>query len=171
MTIIVNSDTFRAYHIPCEIQSVTIIVSLTAGVIMVVVTMVSVIEVVVVVGKITVWVAAIIDLVVVVKVLCVDMLVDEEFNVVATTVIVLKFASTVSYFIDMPSGLVVALCIDASAGVVVGALAGIGIKVLSDVSANSFAVVMTALRFPVSTPLEELSCCAAFDCRPLALLD
>ena len=138
---------------------------------MIVLAMVTVIAVLDVMVKELVWVAAITDLVVLVEVLGAGVFVDEEFIVVATTVIVLKFASTVSYFIDMPSGLVVALCIDASAGVVVGALAGIGIKVLSDVSANSFAVVMTALEFPVSTPSEELSCCAAFDCRPLALLD
>ena len=40
---------------------------------------------------------------------------------------------------------------------------------LTDVSV--FAVIMTALEFTVSIPLEEFGCRAAFDCRPLALWD
>ena len=35
----------------------------------------------------------------------------------------------------------------------------------------SDVLVMTALELPVTTPLGEFSRCAAFDCRPLALLD
>ena len=49
------------------------------------------------------------------------------------------------------------LFMDAMADIMLGVLTGIGIEVLPDVSANAFAVVMTALEFPVSTPLEEFS--------------
>ena len=52
-----------------------------------------------------------------------------------------------------------------------GVLPEIGIEVLPDVSANAFAVVMTALKSPMSLPLERVSRWAPFDCRPLALLD
>ena len=54
---------------------------------------------------------------------------------------------------------------------VLSVLPGIGIEVLAVVNANAFAGVVTALEFPVSTPLGECSRSAAFDCRPLALLD
>ena len=37
------------------------------------------------------------------------------------------------------------------------AIIDIGVEVLTDVSVNAFAVVITALEFPVSTPLEEFS--------------
>ena len=53
--------------------------------------------------------------------------------------------------------------------VVVGVV--VKVLVLADVSANAFAVVMTLLEFPVTTPLGEFSRSAALDCRPLALLD
>ena len=59
------------------------------------------------------------------------------------------------------------LVIDVLAGVEVGVildvLTGISIEVLADVSVNAFAVAMTALEFPVLTPL--VSRWAAFDCR------
>ena len=54
VAIITNLDTFRAYHIPCEIQLVAIVASLAVSVFMVVVLMV---------------VAVIVTLVVVIKVL------------------------------------------------------------------------------------------------------
>ena len=40
----------------------------------------------------------------------------------------------------------------------VGVLVGIGTEVLTDVSAKTFAVVMTAWGFPLSARLEEVSC-------------
>ena len=39
--------------------------------------------------------------------------------------------------------------------VMFGVLPAIGIEVFADVNANAFAVIVTALEFPVSTPLEE----------------
>ena len=51
-------------------------------------------------------------------------------------------------------------------------LTGIRIELLlAGVGANAFTIVVAALEFPVSTPLEECSRCVAFDCWPLALLD
>ena len=56
-------------------------------------------------------------------------------------------------------------------GVLLGVLVGIGNEVLADVSAKLFTVVMISLEFPVATPLGEFGRSAAFDCRPLALMD
>ena len=49
------------------------------------------------------------------------------------------------------------MVIDPLAAVMLVGLPGIGVEVLADVSANAFAVAITALEFPVSTPLEEFS--------------
>ena len=86
-TVTTNLETSHAYHIPCEIPSVTMVASSTIWVILVVVTMAAVIAVV---------------------------------------------------------GML-------------GVLSGIGMEEFDGVSANAFAVVMTASDFPVSTPLEECS--------------
>ena len=83
--------------------------------------------------------------------------------VVGVIVIVLKFVFPVSYSVSVSSsGVAVDLFMDALADVTIAVLAGIGMDVLA---------VMTALEFPVSTPLERVSRCAAFDCRSRALLD
>ena len=131
---------------------------------MVVVVTVSVIVAVVVVVKVLVWVTAIINILVELEVLVSGVLVDAECIVVAVIVIVLEFALTVSYSVDVASD------VDVDFGVMLRVFSWIGIEVLADVNKNAFAVV-TALDFPVRTPLEEFSTCAAFDCRPLALLD
>ena len=101
--------------------------------------------VVVVVVKVLVWAAVIINLVVVFGVLVIDVLVEVELIVVGIIVIILKFASPSEVDFD---------CF--MAGVMLRVLLGIGIGVLNDVNANAVAV-MTALEFPVSTPLEKFS--------------
>ena len=124
-----------------------IVAFLTILVIIVVVIKVAVIEVRVAVVKVMVWVAAIGGMVVVVGVLSIDVLAGVEIIAVGGIVIVLEFALPVSYSVDMPSsGVAVDLFMD-----------GIVIEVLPDVRANTFAVFMTALTFPFSTPLEEFS--------------
>ena len=125
---------------------------------MVVVTTVAAIVGVVVVVKVLMWVEAIVNMVVVVEVLVIDVLTDVEIIVVGAIVIVLKFALPVSYSVDVSSSdVTVDLFMYALAGVMIAVLNGIGIGVLTDFIANTFAVVMTALEFPVSTPLEGLS--------------
>ena len=120
--------------------------------------MVSLIVVVVVVLNVLVCDAAIIDMVVVVGVLVIDVLADMEIIVVGAIMIVLRFAVPLSYSVNVSSsGMVDDLSMDVLAGSMLGALTGIDVGVLSDVSANAFAVVMTALEFPVSTPLEGFS--------------
>ena len=49
------------------------------------------------------------------------------------------------------------LFMDALAEVRLGVLTGIGIEVLADMNANSFAVVMTAVGFSIETTLEGFS--------------
>ena len=84
--------------------------------------------------------------------------VDVEMIVVGVIVIVLKFALPVSYStVDVPSDLAVDLSMDALTGAMLGVLTGIGIEALSDVNAKVFAVVIIALEFPLSTPVEEFS--------------
>ena len=122
---------------------------------MVVVAMVAAIVIVVVVAKVLVWAASIFGIVVVVEVLSIGVLADVEIIVVGVIAIILKVPLPIPYSVDVPSGLVVDSFMDA---VICGALTGIGIEVLADVTANAFAVVMIALEFPVSTPLEEFGC-------------
>ena len=56
----------------------------------------------------------------------------------------------VTAIVGVPSsGVSVDLFMDALAGVMLAVLTGIGIGMLADVSANAFAVAMTALEFPV----------------------
>ena len=43
------------------------------------------------------------------------------------------------------------------ADVMLDVLSVLGVEVLTNVNSNAFAVVVTALGFPVSTPLEEFS--------------
>ena len=116
---------------------------------MVVVTIVAVLVVVVAVVKVPVWDAAIVDMTVVVEVLVIDVLVDVEFIEV---VIVLKFALSVPY---VSSDVAIDLFMGTLTDIII---TGIGVEVLTDVSANAFTVAMTALEFPVSTPLGEFSC-------------
>ena len=118
---------------------------------MAVVSIVPVTALVLVVGKVMVWVAAINNMVVVVEVLGVTVLVDVEFIVLAVSAIVLKFALAVTYSADVSSDVAVDLFMDALAGVMLRVLTGISIEVLvlADVSANAFGVVMTTLAFPV----------------------
>ena len=152
--------TFPAYHIPCEIQSVAIVASLTVWVIMGVVAMVATIVLVVVVVEVLVSDAAMMDMVI--EVLTIGVLAGVEIILVCVVVNVFKFAVAVSYSADVPSDVATDLFMGA---LMLGALIGIEIEVLlTDANANAFAVVM-------STSLEEFSRCAAFDCRPLDLLD
>ena len=109
---------------------------------------------VLVVIKVMMWAAAIINMVVAVEVLLIEVLADVKISVVDAIVIVLKFALSVLYSVDVPSDVNVDLLTD---GVMFSALSGICIELLVDVNANAFVVVMTDLDFPVSTPL-EFSC-------------
>ena len=94
-------------------------------------------------------------MVVVVKVLVIGVLSDVEIIVMGVIVNILKFDLPVSYSVDVSSNVAVDLCMDA---VILAVLPGIGIEALAAMSTNAFAVVITALEFPVSTPLEEFSC-------------
>ena len=127
---------------------------------MLVVTTVVVIVVVVLVVKVLVWVEAIVNMVVVVEVLGIGVLADVGDIVMGVIVSVLKFALPVSNSSDVigvrSSGMAVDLSMDALTGVMIGVLAGNGIGVLTGFTANAFAVVMSALEFPVSTSLEWL---------------
>ena len=91
--------------------------------------------------------------VVALEVLVIDVLTNVEIIVVGVLVIDLKFALPASC--SVPSEAAVDLSMDVLAGVMLGLLTGIGIEVLADASGNAFALVMTALELPVSTPLEE----------------
>ena len=128
---------------------------------MVVVAIVVVIVVGVAVVKVLAWPESIINIFAVFEVLIIDVLAvlaDVEIIVVGAIVIVVKFVLPVSYSVNVSSsGVTVGLFMDALAGSMLGVLTGIGVEVLSDVSTNAFAVVITALEFPVSTPLEEFS--------------
>ena len=86
--------------------------------------------------------------------LFINALVDVEFIVVTTVVIVLKFVLAVSCSADVSSDVAVDLFMDA---VMLAVLPGIGTEALADTSANAVAVVITALEFPMSTPLEDFS--------------
>ena len=86
-----------------------------------------------------------------------DVLVTAEIIVVGVNVNVLKSALEVLSSVDVSSDVTVDLFMDAAAGAMLVVLSGIGIEVLSDVSASAFAVFMTASEFPVSTPLGEFS--------------
>ena len=151
------------HNTPFEILSVDIIVSLSVWVIMVVVVALVAVVVIVVI-KVPVWAGAIINIVVVV-------LTDVEIIVVVVIVIVFKFALLVPYSADVSLDVVVDLDMCTLADVMLGVLTGIGIGVLADAEANTFAGAMTASDFPLSTSLEEFSSWAAFDCWPLAFLD
>ena len=113
-----------------------------------------VIVVVVVVLKVLVRAAAVIDIVVVVEVPVNGVWADVEIIVVCLIVTVLKFALPVSYStVDVASDVA---AMDALASIMLGVVTGIGISVLAGVNRNAFANV-TALEFPVSTPLEEFT--------------
>ena len=95
-------------------------------------------------------------MVLVVEVVLSGVLADVEIIVVGVIVIVLKFALSVSYSVDVPSGVVVDLFVDALVGMMIDILTGIGIELLADMKENTFGAVMIALELPVSTPsLEE----------------
>ena len=93
---------------------------------------------------------------VVVEVLIIDVLADVEIILADVNVMVLMSVLKVSYAVDVTSGVAVDLFVEAW---VLDVLTGIGIALLlwADMNANAIAVVMTALEFPVSTPLEEFS--------------
>ena len=117
---------------------------------MVEVTMVAVIVAVVVVVKVPL--RSIINMVVVVAVLSIGVLADAEVIVVGVIAIVSKLRLSVA---DAPSGVAVNSFVNAW---MLDFLSGIRIERLTSVSgANALAVVMDALEFPVSTPLEECS--------------
>ena len=120
--------------------------------------MTSVIAVAIVVVKAVVWTTAIIDMAVVVEVSTIDVMADVEIIVTSTATIVLKFASSVSYSVDVPSKVAVDLFMDALSGaMILGVLTGIviGKEVFADANANIFSVVMTGFACRVTSPLED----------------
>ena len=120
--------------------------------------MVEIIVAVVIVVEVPVWDAAIIGIVVVVVevvvLVIIDVLVGVEF---IDVVIVLKFALSVSYSGNVLSGVTVDWFMDVLTDVMIGVLTGIYIEMFAGVNATAFTVMVTALEFPVSTPLEEFS--------------
>ena len=148
VTVITKLNTVRACHIPCEIQSVAIVI-------IVVVTMAAVD----VVAKVSVRTAVIIKMVVVVEVLVIEFSVIEVLADVEIIVVgaIENFVVPTSYSIDAPSDVVVGVFMDALAGVILVNLPKIDIEVLADVNPNTFAVVITVLKFQVSTSLEDFS--------------
>ena len=123
-----HTHTHTYTHILCAIQSVVIVASSTVVMSMVVV----------VVAKVSVWDAAIINIVVGVEVIVIGVLIDVQFIDVGVLVVIdLKFALSVSYSVCVSSDVAVDLFVDV--------LTGIGIEVLADANANIFAV-------PVSSP-------------------
>ena len=63
------------------------------------------------------------------------------------------------------------LLMDSLTGVIRGVPTNIDIDALVDLSANLFADVLTVLKFDMPGSLDEFRCCAAFDCRPMAVLN
>ena len=143
MDFITNLNIFLTReHIPCEIQSVAIVISLTVWAIMVVVAMVAGIMVLSVVTKVLAWDVAIMNMEVVVEVLVINMLGDAEIVVMGVIAIAL-------YAADVPS--------DALADAMLVGLPGIDAEVFVDANTNAFAVA-TVLEFPVSIRLEGFNC-------------
>ena len=105
--------------------------------------------VVVVVAKVLVWDAGIIEVVVVVEALFIGVLAD--------VVIALEFAAPVSYFGDILSPMTMDVSAGVAADVIMGFVADIGVEVMADANGNVFASLMTALDFAVPKPLESLS--------------
>ena len=126
---------------------------------------------VVVVAKVLLRAAAIIDVGVEGKVSVMGVLVGVVIIVVGVVEIVLKCVFLVLYPLGVSSGMDVELFMDGVTDVVLGVLSGIDIAVLADVNANAIAEVIITWGFPESTPLEEFSCCDAFDCRARDILD
>ena len=120
-----------------------------------------------VVVKVLVWDAAMVSMISVVEVLVVEAWVDVEIFAVGVLVIVLEFVFRVSDSI----GVTVGVFTDARAGVILRGLTAIAIEVFAAVNTTAFAVGISVLEFPVITSLEGFNRCAAFDSRPLALLD
>ena len=124
---------------------------------MAVVVMGAVIEVVVVVVKVTVWS---INIVLVVEMLVIDVRVDVvidtlfgvEILVGAAVVIAVELVVSISYFAYVPSNVVVGELIHALARVIMGFVSGIGVEVLADANANVFASLMIVLKFAVPKP-------------------
>ena len=124
---------------------------------MAVVVMGAVIEVVVVVVKVTVWS---INIVLVVEMLVIDVRVDVvidtlfgvEILVGAAVVIAVELVVSISYFAYVPSNVVVGELIHALARVIMGFVSGIGVEVLADANANVFASLTIVLEFAVPKP-------------------
>ena len=91
--------------------------------------------------------------------------------IVAAVVIVSEFVVSLSYAVDVLSGVVAVAPVNALVAGIIGFVSDIGVKVMADVGASVFAAVTTALEFAVSIPLEVFGCCASFDCCPLAVFN
>ena len=91
-----------------------------------------------------------------------DMLADVEIIVMTAVVIALEFAvPEFDVLIDALAGVL--------SGKIIGVVTGVGVDVLANVKVNVLVAVMTVLGFAMPAPLYEFSCCAVFDCWPMAL--
>ena len=136
-----DPDISRACHVPCEIESETLIASCIAWVIILVVVVVTVTVVGVVGVKVLVWVAGLSNTVG--EVFVVDVwinmtLSDTEIVVAAGIMIALTFVVPPTKLLNVLFEVV--------------PLADIGLEVLVDTSSNVFATPMAALESSVPTP-------------------
>ena len=164
-------------RIPCEIQSVVIVVSFSGRVIIPEAVETAVVEVlVVVVTRDPVWARAVINMVVVVEVLVIDvtdvvsdvstrvilganMLAAAGIVVVVAVVIPLELPVSASYSSDVLSDVAVDVLLAKLTGVVIGVVPSIGgADVEAGLNVDVFAVTITALKFARPAPLGELSC-------------
>ena len=76
----------------------------------------------------------------------------------------------VDVLITVP-GAAVVLLMDALAGIDIIFVNNISAGMLADVNRNAFAGVMTSFEFAMADPSGKLRCRAAFDCRPMGVLD
>ena len=101
------------------------------------------------------------------------LVVSVRLDVEIIAAVVLKFAVSVPYSVCVSPDVTIDLFMDMLTDLVLGFLPGIGIGVLVDVNtvnAKGFAVPMNSFELSVSI-VEGFGRSAAFDCRPLSLLD
>ena len=70
----------------------------------------------------------------------------------AAVVMPLEFAASISYCVDMLSGMVVDALVDALGSVMICLVLDIGVEVLTDATETFFTSLMTALEFAVPKP-------------------
>ena len=107
--------------------------------------------VVVVAVNVLVWAKEIIGMAVVLEVLVIDV----AIIVVGVVVVILNFALSISYSVDVPSDVAADLFMDALAAAMLGVLTVIGVESFADMNATVSTVALPALEVRMSTKLEE----------------